>query len=479
MKPKIFSWLLVLAGLFGTGSAIEASSPLVLNVPTNALTSYATSSNGTVVYFTCSASGGCSPPPYLNASPPSGTYFPIGTTTVTATAFDACGQTTKASFNVTVLEMPMVLNVPTNTLTAYATSSNGAVVYFTCSASGGCSPPPYLTADPPSGTFFPIGTNLVSVTASDDCGDATNATFNVTVYPVGPALSIRPGLIDAPLQIRWSEAGLGSGSLSDPPLYGLEVLAGDNALVAANWTTYTNGFIRRINTDLLVKDQVGIGGFYRLNNTVTNPFFIPSAATLSAVLVTSNTATLTGTATPVLTNTLYWFEYGYGTNYGLTTPTNTLATSTNPASLGATITGLYALYPYHFQLLVSDSDGLQYGGDQTFTTAGLPPTVTTLPATTNVFVIDGAPVVYMNGAVNGNGQPIAAYFQYGPTTSYGSDTRSAQFYTDGDYYSTQSYNFDVNQLNLPSHTTYHYRSVAFNLSGESFGQDQTFVSPAY
>ena len=476
MKPKFLTWLVALV-LFLWGVASLGASPLVLNVPTNTLTAYATGSNGAVAYFTVSASGGCTPPPILTVNPPSGSIFPIGTTTVTATAKDTCGDFTNASFEITVLALPLVLNVPTNTLTAYATSSNGAVVYFTVSASGGCSPPPYLSASLPSGSIFPIGTNPVAVTASDDCGDETSATFNVIVIPVGPALSIQTGLLDAPLQIRWNEAGLGSGSPSDPPLYGLEVLAGDNALNAADWTTYTNGFIRRINTDLLAKDQVGNGGFYRLNNTVTNPFFIPSATTLTAVQVTSSAATLTGTATPVLANTLYWFEYGYDTNYGLTTLTNTLPASTNPASLGSTITGLYPLYLYHFQLLVSDSDGLQYGGDQTFTAAGLLPTVTTLNASTNTPCIDCSPQVEMNGTVNGNGQPIAAYFQYGLTTSYGSDTSFDQFFTSYDYYATQSYSFHVNQLNLPPYTTYHYRSVAFNLAGESFGQDQTFVSP--
>jgi len=476
MKTFVFAWLIALAALLTVSSALAAA-PLVLSVPTNTLTAYATGSNGAVAYFTVSASGGCNPPPRLTVNPPSGSVFPIGTTTVTATARDTCGDSTNATFDVTVLTLPLVLNVPTNTLTAYATSSNGAVVYFTCSASGGCSPPPYLTASPPSGAYFPVGTTTVTATAWDGCGQVTNATFDVTVYPRGPVLSIRPGLLNVPLQIRWSEAGLGSGLPSDPPQYGLEVLAGDSALSAGNWMTYTNGFIRRVNTDLLAKDQVADGAFYRLNNTVTNPLYIPSATTLSAILVTANTATLTGTATPVLDNTLYWFAYGYDTNYGLTTPTNTLATSTNPASLGASITGLVPLSPYHFQLLVSDSDGLQYGGDQTFTAAGQPPTVTTLIASTNTFCIDCAPQVEMNGTVNGNGQPIAGYFQYGPTTNYGSDTRSEQFYSNYNYYSTQSYSFEVNQLNLPAHATYHYRIVAFNLAGESFGEDQIFVVP--
>ena len=475
MKSKLLSWLVALAGCLAAGTV--GAAPLVLNVPTNTLTAYATSSNGVVAYFTVSASGGCSPPPSIVVNPPSGSVFPIGTSTVTATARDACGQSTNATFLVTVLEQPLVLNVPTNTLTAYSTSSNGAVVYFTCSASGGCSPPPYLSANPPSGSVFPIGTNTVTATASDDCGDTTNATFNVTVYPVGPSLSIRSGLIDAPLQIRWSEAGLGSGMSGDPPLYGLEVLTGDNALSTGSWTTYTNGFIRRINGDLLADDQIGSVAFYRLNNTVTNPFFIPSATTWTAIQVTASGATLTGTATPVRDNTVYWFEYGFDTTYGLATPTNTLAASTNPASLGVAISGLQPLYPYHFQLLVADADGLQYGGDQTFTATGLPPTVVTLAASTNTSCIDCAPQVEMNGTVNGNGQPIAGYFQYGPTSSYGSDTRAEQFYSYYNYYSTQAYSFDISTLNLPPGSTWHYRIVAFNLGGESVGGDQIFVVP--
>jgi len=56
-------------------------------------------------------------------------------------------------------------------------------------------------------------------------------------------------------------------------------------------------------------------------------------------------------------------------------------------------------------------------------------------------------------------------------------SRSEQFYSNYNYYSTQSYSFEVNQLNLPAHATYHYRIVAFNLAGESFGEDQIFVVP--
>ena len=156
--------------------------PINLTCSTN-ITVTATSSNGAVVYFSTPAIGGCSPPPNVMDSPPSGSLFPIGITTVFVTASDNCGQHTNCSFTVTVnaqTNPPIVLSCSTN-ITVTATSSDGATVFFSTPASGGCSPPPNVVANPPSGSTFPIGTTPVYVTASDSCGDSTNCSFQVTV----------------------------------------------------------------------------------------------------------------------------------------------------------------------------------------------------------------------------------------------------------------------------------------------------------
>jgi len=150
----------------------------VLTCSTN-ITATATSSNGAVVFYNSTASGGCSPPPSLSCNPPSGSTFPIGTTTVTCTASDTCGQSTNCSFTVKVVRPPLVLACSTN-LTVGATSSNGAVVFYTSTASGGC-PPVTLVCNPPSGSTFPIGTVVVTCTASDTCGSTTNCSFLITV----------------------------------------------------------------------------------------------------------------------------------------------------------------------------------------------------------------------------------------------------------------------------------------------------------
>ncbi len=136
---------------------------------------------GATVFFNLTATGGCSQPT-VTAVPPSGSTFPVGTNTFNVTASDLCGHTNTCSFLVTVNPPnfpPIVVNCSSN-VTVTATSSNGAVVTFGATASGGCSSP-NVTANPPSGSTFPVGITTVTNTAADTCGNSTNCTFTVTV----------------------------------------------------------------------------------------------------------------------------------------------------------------------------------------------------------------------------------------------------------------------------------------------------------
>jgi len=167
---------------------------IVLTCSSN-LTITATTPNGTNVYFTTSAYGGCSSPLNLSSSPPSGSTFPIGQTTVTTTASDSCGNTTNCTFTITVNPKtypPIVLTCSSN-LTITASTPNGTNVYFTTSAYGGCSSPLNLSSSPPSGSTFPIGQTTVTTTASDSCGNTTNCTFTVMV--------INPNVLSADISV--------------------------------------------------------------------------------------------------------------------------------------------------------------------------------------------------------------------------------------------------------------------------------------
>ena len=78
-----------------------------------------------------------------------------------------------------------VLICSTN-IVAECTSSNGAVITFTASATDTCSGSVTPVCVPVSGSTFAIGTNLVTCTANDGTGNTNACTFTVTVLDTTP-----------------------------------------------------------------------------------------------------------------------------------------------------------------------------------------------------------------------------------------------------------------------------------------------------
>ena len=108
-------------------------------------------------------------------------------------------------------------------------------------------------------------------------------------------------------------------------------------------------------------------------------------------------------------------------------------------------------------IVATNSGGTRYGSDRTFTTTG-PPVVATNPAT-NVASFSAT----LNGSVNPDGLSTTVRFQYGRTTSYGSTTTSQT--KSGN--TTQ--NVAVNISGLAANKTYHFRIVATNSNGTTYG----------
>jgi hypothetical protein len=73
----------------------------VIQCPTNLVASTC-DPNGTVVNFAVTATDNCSGPVTIVCTPPSGSVFPVGITTVTCVASDACGNSSQCTFTVTV-----------------------------------------------------------------------------------------------------------------------------------------------------------------------------------------------------------------------------------------------------------------------------------------------------------------------------------------------------------------------------------------
>ena len=83
----------------------------------------------------------------------------------------------------------------------------------------------------------------------------------------------------------------------------------------------------------------------------------------------------------------------------------------------------------------------------------------------------GESAATLTGTVNPQGIPASYWFEYGPTTAYGSQTPAA---TAGSSALTQ--NVSAALSGLAPGTTYHYRIVATNASGRAEGADRTFTT---
>ena len=129
-------------------------------------------------------------------SPPSGSTFPKGETTVTCTASDSFGNTSEpCSFTVTVNDtVPPMITCPTITSVTPAPGGSSIVTFTQPAASDNC---PGVTAscDPPSGSTFPSGCSTVTCTAMDTSGNTSNCTFEVCGFNICLQDDSNPGIV--------------------------------------------------------------------------------------------------------------------------------------------------------------------------------------------------------------------------------------------------------------------------------------------
>ncbi|MEO0055541.1 MAG: hypothetical protein RLZZ50_1488, partial [Verrucomicrobiota bacterium] len=152
----------------------------VLSLP-SALVVEATGPSGAVVTFAPTATDAVAGALTPVSSPASGSTFPLGTTAVTVTATDASSNSASGSFNVTVRDTTgPQLTVPA--FVSLGTTGTSAVVTFATSALDLVDGPVTPLCTPASGFTFPLGTSVVTATATDAAGNTTTRTFNVTVY---------------------------------------------------------------------------------------------------------------------------------------------------------------------------------------------------------------------------------------------------------------------------------------------------------
>jgi len=190
------------------------------------------------------------------------------------------------------------------------------------------------------------------------------------------------------------------------------------------------------------------------------------------ITLTPSSATLTGSYTGDGTDTRYYFEYGSTTAYGQTTaaaPGADAGSGTGTENVSAFASVLPNNNIYHYRIVATNTLGTTYGSDQTFFSA--PPNLPTIDATAASSVTQSGAT--LEAQVKPGFGATVVRFEYGTTTSYGSQTYPTESIGSDDTDHPASASVSA----LASGITYHFRVVATNLAGTAYGPDQTFTTP--
>ena len=218
-----------------TVTVVDNEAPVV-SVPLLVTANTGPTANTGTPYFSTSANDNVdgSIPTTITTSPTTGLNvgdaFPVGTTTVTATATDSAGNVGSNSFSVVVTDNgPPVVTVPSDIVVSVDPGEADAVVSFSTSATDNVDGTltPTISSSPTtgldSGDAFPVGTTTMSVRAEDAAGNVTTDTFDITVndneipnitVPADINTTTDPGLDTAIVNFTASAVDIVDGSIT-------------------------------------------------------------------------------------------------------------------------------------------------------------------------------------------------------------------------------------------------------------------------
>lgn len=159
--------------------------PATITCPANATIFANAGCTGTLgSYSAASISDNCGTPP-VTQSPASGTVLSGHNTaqTVTLTATDSGGNSSSCTFTVTLKDniVPSLTCPANGSISANASCMGSLGSYTPASVSDNCTPSPALVQNPANGTLLNLGTQTVTLTATDAAGNSAGCSFTVTV----------------------------------------------------------------------------------------------------------------------------------------------------------------------------------------------------------------------------------------------------------------------------------------------------------
>jgi hypothetical protein len=203
----------------------------------------------------------------------------------------------------------------------------------------------------------------------------------------------------------------------------------------------------------------------------------PPPSTNTPTPVTATSVTFSGTLGSESSD--FYFSYNEGASCtgagAVTTPVDNgggsgAANATESASVGPPSTRLTASTTYTVCLIAKNKFGASVGNEVEFTAAPPP------PPTVVTGLAEGAArtTASLTGSVTPEGLETEYWFQYGTSELYGQ--RTAAFVHAGSGIAPEAIASIISEL--APETTYHFRLVAENKDGTSYGQEQTFTTTA-
>ncbi|RIA08897.1 putative secreted protein (Por secretion system target) [Flavobacteriaceae bacterium MAR_2010_72] len=265
---------------------------------------------GAIVNYAAASVSGV-PTPSISYSQASGTFFPVGTTTVTVEATNSCGTDTK-TFDVTVADNEdPVVTCPANITVATDVNQCGAVVNFTPNLTDNCAGGS-VVASPASGSFFNVGTTQVTVTASDAVGNTNVCTFTVTVNDK-PAPVVSHNIIELFVCVGSNPANITTSIVNGNPPFSYQWQLNGSDILDATDSSYDPPVINSVGIHqyrVVVTDVCGKSATSAPKTINVNPDPSISVIAGNTEICSGYTATLEVLGIPGAGNCSYTWQTG-------------------------------------------------------------------------------------------------------------------------------------------------------------------------
>ncbi len=194
---------------------------------------------------------------------------------------------------------------------------------------------------------------------------------------------------------------------------------------------------------------------------------VPDVSTEKASKPTRTTATLNGTLNGQGKAGHYFFQWG--STPALGSSTAPVAFSGSQEAVTAALSELQAGATYFFRIVAENENGSSYGLLRELTTPTAVEKLSTGPVKS--LQPDSAT---LSGSLAPNGFDARYYFQWGTSTSYGNQSPEPPGTDAGSEKGAVAAETAIS--GLAPNTIYHYRLIATNSFGTTFGQDQQFTT---